>query len=70
MSNGPTELSVKVGIPTLILRLWRHLQPRRRKQFLAVSLLMLVSALAEVVTLGAVLPLITVLVELERVLQY
>ncbi len=70
MSNGPTELSVKVGIPTLILRLWRHLQPRRRKQFLAVSLLMLVSALAEVVTLGAVLPLITVLVEPERVLQY
>ncbi len=70
MSNGPTELSVKVGIPTLILRLWRHLQPRRRKQFLAVSLLMLVSALTEVVTLGAVLPLITVLVEPERVLQY
>jgi ATP-binding cassette subfamily B protein len=70
MSNGPTELSVKVGIPTLTLRLWRHLQPRRRKQFLAVSLLMLVSALAEVVTLGAVLPLITVLVEPERVLQY
>ncbi|MAQ55234.1 MAG: ABC transporter ATP-binding protein [Chloroflexi bacterium] len=70
MTNSPTEQSAKLGIPRLTLRLWRHLHPRRRKQFVIVSLLMGVSAFAEVFTLGAVIPFITVLVDPERVFLY
>ena len=70
MTNSPTEQLVELGIPRLTLRLWRHLRPRRRKQFVIVSLLMIVSAFAEVVTLGAVIPFITVLVDPESVFLY
>ena len=70
MTNSPTEQLVELGIPELTLRLWRHLRTRRKKQFVVVSLLMIVSAFAEVLTLGAVLPFITVLVQPERVFGY
>ena len=70
MTNSPAEQSAKLGIPRLTLRLWRHLHPGRRKQFVLVSLLMGVSAFAEVLTLGAVIPFITVLVDPERVFLY
>ena len=70
MKDPPTGQLVEVGIPELTLRLWRHLRPRRKKQFVVVALLMIVSAFAEVLTLGAVLPFITVLVQPERVFQY
>ncbi|SVC96035.1 uncharacterized protein METZ01_LOCUS348889, partial [marine metagenome] len=59
-----------VGILELTLRFWRHLRSRRKKQVVVVSLIMLVSAFAEVLTLGAVLPFITVLVQPERVFRY
>jgi ATP-binding cassette, subfamily B, bacterial PglK len=45
----------------LLVRLWRHLSPRRRKQFLLLSAAMVLSAFAEVVSLGAVLPFLAVL---------
>ena len=64
MTNSPTEQLVDLGTPKLLLRLWRHLPPRRRKQLAVISLLMIVSALAEVVTIGAVIPFITVLVNM------
>jgi ATP-binding cassette subfamily B protein len=70
MTNSSTEQLVGLGIPRLTLRLWRHLRPRRRKQFVIVSLLMTLSAFAEVATLGAVIPFITVLVDPERVFLY
>lgn len=54
----------------LVVRLWSHLRPRRRRQFIVVTLLMLLSAFAEVATLGAVIPFITVLVNPDRVMQY
>jgi ATP-binding cassette, subfamily B, bacterial PglK len=54
----------------LFVRLWRHLQINRRRQFFALLCLMLLSAFAEIVSLGAVFPFIGVLTAPERVYQY
>ena len=53
-----------------IQRLWWHLSRRRQRQFLLLLGLTLISAFAEVVSLGALLPFLTVLVEPERVFDY
>ena len=60
----------KEGIPRLVLRLWGKLERRRRRQFLVVGMLMLASAALEVVSLGAVLPFVAVLVDPEAALDY
>ncbi len=65
----PVEGVSDLGILRLLIRLWHRLRPRRRKQFVIVTLLMIVSAFAEVVTIGVVIPFITVLVEPERAFQ-
>jgi ABC-type multidrug transport system fused ATPase/permease subunit len=43
-----------------IALLWRHASPRRRWQFWLVVALMLVGAMAELVTIGAVIPLLVI----------
>ncbi len=48
----------------------KHLSPRRRQQLVAVFALMLVSAVADVVSLGLVLPLITVLIDPGKIFRY
>jgi ATP-binding cassette subfamily B protein len=48
-------------LPNLLVRLGRHLSRRRRRQFGLLMGLMLVSAFAEVVSLGAVLPFLGIL---------
>lgn len=53
----------------LIRRLWAHLSRRRRRQFILVLALMIVSAFMEVVSLGLVLPFIGVLTDPDRVLS-
>jgi ATP-binding cassette subfamily B protein len=58
------------SLPGLLQRLWRHLSLRRRKQLVAVLALMLASALAEVVSLGALLPFLGVLSSPERVFNH
>ena len=55
------------GFPDLLIRLWYHLTRRRRRQFGLLMVLMLVSAFAEVVSLGAVLPFLGILVAPEQV---
>lgn len=55
------------SLPSLLLKLWGHFSKRRRRQFIVVMALMLVSAVAEVVSLGAVLPFIGILIAPERV---
>ncbi len=49
------------SLPNLLVRLWRHLSRRRRRQFWLLMGLMLVSAFVEVVSLGAVLPFLGIL---------
>lgn len=51
----------------LLRRLWGHLSRQRRRQFFLVMVLMLISALVEVISLGAVLPFIGILIAPERV---
>jgi len=53
-----------------MLRLWRHFSPRRQKQFIWVMALVLISAFAEVVSLGAILPFIGILIAPERVYSH
>ncbi|MEX2164818.1 MAG: ABC transporter ATP-binding protein [Sulfuricaulis sp.] len=58
------------GLPDLLLQLWRHLSRRRQRQFGMLLGLMVISAFAEVVSLGAVLPFIGILTAPERVFNH
>jgi ABC-type multidrug transport system fused ATPase/permease subunit len=58
------------SLPDLLLRLWCHLSVCRRRQFLLLMGLMLVSALAEVVSLGLVLPFLGILAAPELVFRH
>lgn len=52
---------------TLLLRLWRHVTPRRRRQFGLLSLLMVAASFAEIVSIGAILPFLGVLTAPDKV---
>ena len=54
-------------ITTLLKRLWHHISPRRRGQFVLLLVLTVLSSLAEVVSLGAVLPFVGILTQPEKV---
>ncbi len=58
------------ALPNLLIRLWLHLSRRRQRQFWLLMGLMLVSAFAEVISLGAVLPFLGILVAPERVFSH
>jgi len=58
------------SLPGLLRRLWRHLSRKRRQQFFGVLGLMAASALAEVVSLGTLLPFLGVLASPERVFNH
>ncbi len=65
------DLKMKAAaLPNLLLRLWHHLTHRRQRQFVLLMGLMLVSAFAEVVSLGAVLPFLGILVAPEHVFSH
>lgn len=65
--SEPGDSTTPDGLPTLLRRLWCHLSRRRRHQMFAIFGLMIASALAEVVSLGALLPFLGVLASPERV---
>jgi ATP-binding cassette subfamily B protein len=70
LSRKENNCRFKMSHPSLrklLYRLWRSLNKHRRFQFLLIALLMLVSALADVVSLGAVFPFIAVLTTPETV---
>jgi ABC-type multidrug transport system fused ATPase/permease subunit len=54
----------------LLSRLWHHLGPRRHRQVLLIVVLMFVAALAEVVSLGSVLPFVGILAAPDIVWKY
>ena len=60
-------LKPKKTIPVLLMELWGHLSRRRHRQYGVLAVLMIFSALAEVVSLGAVLPFLGILVAPEKV---
>lgn len=51
----------------LLFRLWLHIRPRRRKQFRYLLLLMLIASVAEVVSIGAVVPFLGALTSYETI---
>jgi ABC-type bacteriocin/lantibiotic exporter with double-glycine peptidase domain len=55
---------------SLLLRLWRLIGSRRQMQFGLLLLLMLLASLAEVLTIGIVLPFLMALAEPERILLH
>lgn len=57
------------SIHRLLIRLWRHITPRRRGQFFLLLGLTLLSSIAEVVSLGAVLPFIGIITQPEKVFE-
>jgi ATP-binding cassette, subfamily B, bacterial PglK len=58
------------SILTLLNRLWHHLNPRRRLQFWLLLGLMLASSFVEMVSLGAVLPFLGILIVPEKVFNH
>ncbi len=55
------------SLPALLVQLFRHISPRRRYQFIWMFGLTLASSIAEVVSLGAILPFIGILTQPEKV---
>ena len=64
------KIFVNTDFLNLYTRLWHHLTRRRQRQLRLLICLMLVSAFAEVVSLGAVLPFLGILVAPDRVFSY
>ncbi|MBE9135949.1 ABC transporter ATP-binding protein [Nodosilinea sp. LEGE 07088] len=57
------------GIQPILRRIWQHLNLKRRWQLLGLAALMVTSGIAEAITLGAVLPFLSVIVAPEKVLD-
>jgi ATP-binding cassette, subfamily B, bacterial PglK len=60
----------KKNISFLLLRLWPHLSQRRRFQFWLLLGLMLISAFVEVISLGAVLPFLGILIVPDKIFNH
>jgi ABC-type multidrug transport system fused ATPase/permease subunit len=70
VSDAMKKKLFNTGLPNLLARLWQQLSRRRRCQFLLLMGVMVVNALVQVVSLGAVVPFIGVLVSPEIVLNH
>ncbi len=67
-SNFPVSLVLHhQSIARLLSRLWRHIDPRRRAQFGVLLVLMVLASLAEILSIGAVLPFLGALTAPDRV---
>jgi ABC-type multidrug transport system fused ATPase/permease subunit len=64
------SFDIRVPVRTLLGRLWHHLGPRRQRQFALLMALTLLGTLAEVVSLGAVLPFLSILIVPEKVFNH
>lgn len=54
----------------LVFKLWTHLSAYRRRQFWLLLILMLVASFAEIVSIGAILPFLGLLIEPDRIFSY
>jgi ATP-binding cassette subfamily B protein len=57
-------------ISSLLRRLWRHLEARRRRQFMWLLALMVATVAAEVISIGAVVPFIGILAAPEAAMEH
>jgi ATP-binding cassette, subfamily B, bacterial PglK len=67
-----TKVATKVShsFINLIGRMWKHLSQRRKRQFKSLTMLMVVSSFAEMISIGAVLPFLGVLTAPSQVFAY
>jgi ATP-binding cassette, subfamily B, bacterial PglK len=54
----------------MLKRPWQHLSKRRQRQFYLLVLLMIFASLSEVVSIGAILPFIGILIAPEQIYQH
>ena len=66
----PTDTVPRIALVGLLRRLFAHLSARRRRQTIVVLGLILVSAVAELLTLGAVLPFLAVVTNPDGLVRY
>ena len=59
-----------LDLPVLLVRLFRHVNRHRRYQYMALLCLTLVSSVAEVVSLGSVVPFIGIITQPDKVFNY
>jgi len=57
-------------LPPLMNRLWVHIEPRRRLQFMMLLLLMVFTSFAEILSIGAVMPFLGVITVPERIFEH
>lgn len=57
-------------ILALLARLWLHISPRRRKQFVLLLILTILASFAEILSIGALLPFLSILTAPERVFAH
>jgi ATP-binding cassette, subfamily B, bacterial PglK len=62
-----TRSDPSASLRSLLVRFWGHLSPRRRRQYVMLMALMVVSAFAELASLSAVFPFLGVLTAPDRV---
>lgn len=64
------DKTIPIGnLSDLLLQLWRHLSRRRQRQFWLLIVLMLISSVAEVLSVGAVVPFLGILIDPERLFR-
>jgi ABC-type multidrug transport system fused ATPase/permease subunit len=64
------EPSKPHSLTRMMIRLWRAIEPHRRRQFIGLLVLMVVGSLTEVISIGAVLPFLGALASPERVFEH
>ena len=69
MSSSNPDIP-RSSILALVVRLWSHLSRQHQVQFFALLVLMIFSSLAEVLSLGAVLPFLGVLIAPQKVFDH
>jgi ATP-binding cassette subfamily B protein len=69
-SKTAWPMSDKQAFLSLLSRLWKHISPRRRMQLAALGGLMLLGTVAEVVSLGIVLPFLGALTAPNRIFEH
>jgi len=62
-------MNSNLSITNLLRRLWGHISPRRRWQFMLLLILMLLTSFAEIMSIGAVLPFLGALTAPDRIFE-
>ena len=58
------------NIFSLIYQLWNHIKDSRKIYFLIYILLTFICALAEILSIGSIIPFLTVFIDPDRILNY